>query len=40
MKTARTCGICAAVLSVGWALCLLADRLATVLDTAISAAIL
>lgn len=40
MKFARTCGVCVAVCSVGWILCLLADRLASVLDAAISAAIL
>ena len=32
----RTCAAIGAVCSVGWALCLLADRLATVLDAAIS----
>ena len=40
MKFARTCGVMAAVCSVGWALCLLADRLASVLDAAISSAII
>lgn len=32
MKIARTCATLGAVLSVGWALCLVADRLASVLD--------
>jgi len=40
LKTARTCGVIAAVLSIGWAICMSADALANVLDTAISAAIL
>ena len=39
MKTARICAAFGAVLSVGWALCMIADRLATVLDAAIAAAI-
>ncbi len=40
MKFARTCGVFVAVCSVGWIMCLLADRLASVLDAAISSAIL
>lgn len=39
MKFARTCGACAAVCSVGWALCLIADRLATLLDAGLASII-